>query len=84
MVGSADYARKLGGGPLARVRDGDVIRLDARAGTLELLGDATEFSARAQASSANPPVTGGSGRELFANFRAHATDAESGARTCNP
>ncbi len=31
-----------------------------------------------------PPATGGSGRELFASFRVHATDAESGARTCNP
>ncbi|MEO8313915.1 MAG: phosphogluconate dehydratase [Pseudomonadota bacterium] len=74
----------LCGGPLARVRDGDVIRLDARAGTLELLGDATEFAARSSAPSANSVVTGGSGRELFASFRAHATDAESGARTCNP
>jgi phosphogluconate dehydratase len=72
------------GGPLARVRDGDVIRLDARAGTLELLGDAAEFSARTPAPLANSPATGGSGRELFASFRAHATDAESGARTCNP
>jgi phosphogluconate dehydratase len=74
----------LCGGPLARVRDGDVIRLDARAGTLELLGDAAEFAARGPAPLANPPVMGGSGRELFASFRAHATDAESGARTCNP
>jgi phosphogluconate dehydratase len=72
------------GGALARVRDGDVIRLDARAGTLELLGNAAEFAARTPAPSANPAITGGSGRELFASFRAHATDAESGARTCNP
>jgi phosphogluconate dehydratase len=72
------------GGPLARVRDGDVIRLDARAGTLELLGDAAGFSSRTPAPIANPVVTGGSGRELFASFRHHATDAESGARTCNP
>jgi phosphogluconate dehydratase len=74
----------LCGGPLARVRDGDIIRLDARSGTLELLGDAAEFAARIPSPSVNPPVTGGSGRELFASFRAHATDAESGARTCNP
>jgi phosphogluconate dehydratase len=72
------------GGPLARVRDGDVIRLDARAGTLELLGDAAGFAARPPAPIANPSVAGGSGRELFASFRTHATDAESGARTCNP
>jgi phosphogluconate dehydratase len=74
----------LCGGPLARVRDGDVIRLDAHAGTLELLGDAAEFAARTPAPNVSPPVTGGSGRELFASFRTHATDAESGARTCNP
>ena len=74
----------LNGGALARVRDGDVIRVDARAGTLELLGDPAEFAARIPAPSVNPIVTGGSGRELFASFRAHATDAESGARTCNP
>jgi phosphogluconate dehydratase len=74
----------LCGGPLTRVRDGDVIRLDAHAGTLQLLVDAAEFAARPPAPVANSSATGGSGRELFASFRAHATDAESGARTCNP
>ena len=34
------------GGPLARVRDGDMIRLDAEAGTLEVLVDAAEWAAR--------------------------------------
>jgi phosphogluconate dehydratase len=74
----------LCGGPLARVRDGDVIRLDARTGTLELLVDAAEFAARPPAPTTYTAATGGSGRELFASFRLHATDAESGARTCNP
>jgi phosphogluconate dehydratase len=74
----------LCGGPLARVRDGDRIRLDAHAGSLELLVDASEFAARTPAPAANASATGGSGRELFGSFRAHATDAESGARTCNP
>jgi phosphogluconate dehydratase len=74
----------LCGGPLARVHDGDVIRLDAHAGTLQLLVDAAEFAARTPAPSSYASATGGSGRELFASFRAHATDAESGARTCNP
>jgi phosphogluconate dehydratase len=73
----------LCGGPLARVRDGDIIRLDADSGTLELLADIAEFAARTPAATA-AAIHGGSGRELFANFRAHATDAESGARTCNP
>jgi len=71
------------GGPLARVRDGDVIRLDARNGTLEALVDAGEFAAR-PAAARTTAASYGSGRELFASFRAHATDAESGARTCNP
>jgi phosphogluconate dehydratase len=70
-------------GPLARVRDGDIIRLDARAGSLEALVDPAEFAARAPAPF-TPAGTHGTGRELFAGFRAHATDAESGARTCNP
>ncbi len=73
----------IGAGPLAKVRDGDIIRLDARTGVLEALVDAAEFAAR-PAPLRTPPITRGSGRELFANFRAHATDAESGARTCNP
>ena len=36
----------LAGGPLAKVRDGDVIRLDAVAGTLEALVDAATWAAR--------------------------------------
>ncbi len=73
----------IGSGPLAKVRDGDLIRLDVRTGTLEALVDAAEFAAR-PAPLRTPPATSGSGRELFGSFRAHATDAESGARTCNP
>jgi phosphogluconate dehydratase len=73
----------ISAGAIAKVRDGDVIRLDARAGTLEALVDAYEFAAR-PAPLIAPPATAGTGRELFGSFRAHATDAESGARTCNP
>jgi phosphogluconate dehydratase len=73
----------LCGGALAKVRDGDVIRLDARSGVLEVLVDAAEFAARPAPLLATP-ATSGNGRELFGSFRAHATDAESGARTCNP
>jgi phosphogluconate dehydratase len=70
------------GGPIGRLRDGDVVRLDAHAGTLEVKVDAMEFAAR-PAPAPLAPVAGGSGRELFATFRQVATDAESGARTCN-
>ncbi|MCS4505847.1 Phosphogluconate dehydratase [wastewater metagenome] len=67
------------GGALARVRDGDRIRLDAGAGTLEALVDADEWAARAPAVA--PDAGGrGMGRELFQLFRANATPAEAGAR----
>jgi phosphogluconate dehydratase len=70
------------GGPLARVRDGDILRLDARSGRLDALVDPAEFAGRPEALF-TPQRACGSGRELFSAFRAHATDAESGARTCN-
>jgi phosphogluconate dehydratase len=62
-------------GPLARVRDGDVIRLDARSGTLEAVG--IDLAARPPANSPPPPV--GTGRELFALMRTGASEAELGA-----
>jgi phosphogluconate dehydratase len=62
-------------GPLARVRDGDIIRLDARAGTLEAVG--VDLSARPAANSPPPPV--GTGREMFALMRLHVNEAEAGA-----
>ena len=62
-------------GPLARVRDGDMIRLDAHNGTLEAVG--VNLAARAPANSPPPPV--GTGRELFAMMRNYANEAEIGA-----
>ena len=62
-------------GPLARVRDGDVIRLDAGNGQLEAVG--VDLASRASANSPPPPV--GTGRELFALMRLHADEAELGA-----
>jgi len=62
-------------GPLARVRDGDIIRVDANAGTLEAVG--VDLAARPPANSPPPPA--GTGRELFALMRLHASDAEAGA-----
>src|SRR5690606_13901492 len=73
----------VAGGPLARVRDGDVIRLDAHKGTPEVLLDAATFHARAPAAR-EQSASAGTGRELFTAFRMLATDAESGARSCNP
>ena len=72
------------GGALARVLDGDVIRLDAVAGTLQVLVDAETWNARIPATM--PPElqaanSRGIGRELFANLRKHALKAEEGACT---
>jgi phosphogluconate dehydratase len=72
----------LGGGPLAKVRTGDVIRLDSRAGVLEARVPAEEW---AQRGIERPDMTGnghGMGRELFAAFRTLAGDAETGALSC--
>jgi phosphogluconate dehydratase len=67
------------GGPLARVRDGDIIRLDANTGTLAVEVDAATWSAR-EPSPYDPTVAAsGTGRELFALFRAAAGPAELGA-----
>jgi phosphogluconate dehydratase len=72
------------GGALARVLDGDVIRLDAVAGTLQVLIDEETWNARIPATL--PPElqaanSRGIGRELFANLRKHALKAEEGACT---
>ncbi|MER7206428.1 phosphogluconate dehydratase [Streptosporangium sp. NPDC000239] len=68
------------GGPIALVRDGDPIRLDSTAGTLELLVPAEELAARTPQGA---PLTDarwvGTGRELFAAFRRTAGPAERGA-----
>jgi len=66
----------LGGGPLARVRDGDMIRLDAETGTLTALVDEAEWKARAPV--APPAEADGTGRELFGLFRHAADEAERG------
>jgi len=62
-------------GPLARVRDGDPIRLDGRSGTLEAVG--VDLTNRPPANSPPPPA--GTGRELFALMRVHVNHAEAGA-----
>jgi phosphogluconate dehydratase len=72
------------GGPLAKVHDGDVIRLDATTGTLEVLVAADEWSKRELATlpEAQRAANGlGMGRELFANMRRNALAAEEGACT---
>ena len=72
------------GGPLARLREGDIIRLDANAETLQVLVSDAEWAARPldtmpEALRAANGI--GMGRELFANFRRNALAAEEGACT---
>ncbi len=64
----------LGGGPLSRVQDGDVIRLCGHEGTLEVKADLSTRDATPA-----PPPDHGTGRELFAFMRAGADEAERGA-----
>jgi phosphogluconate dehydratase len=67
----------LGGGPLARVEDGDVIRLSAEAGTIDVVQPRVALADRTPAPA--PAADPGTGRELFALFRADCPDAEAGA-----
>ena len=65
------------GGPLARLRDGDVVRLDGSTGALDVRLAPVVLDNRPLA--APPPVRSGTGRELFAIFRDSAASAEAGA-----
>ncbi|MEO6016511.1 MAG: phosphogluconate dehydratase [Polaromonas sp.] len=70
------------GGPLAKVRDGDVIRVDALTGELKVLADAVEWAARPVETMPGHLRAGngvGMGRELFTGMRRHALTAEKGA-----
>jgi phosphogluconate dehydratase len=74
----------LAGGPLGKVRTGDVIRLDAVAGTLAALVDEKTWAAREQAvlSDEQAEVNAhGLGRELFGGMRRNVLTAEEGAVT---
>ena len=66
-------------GPIGRVRDGDVIRLDAEAGTLEVLVPAGELALRPTATADLAVNEFGMGRELFAGLRRMAGRADTGA-----
>ena len=64
----------MAGGPLARLRDGDMVRLCAVTNSLSTDAD---LAARADALTPSPPE--GTGRELFALMRLYSDDAECGA-----
>jgi phosphogluconate dehydratase len=67
------------GGALARLRDGDVVRLDAEHGALGVRLDHAKLMARPPAQLAAGANAAGCGRELFASFRGAVTGAEQGA-----
>lgn len=67
------------GGPIARLIDGDVIRIDANKGTMEVLVDAKEFGDRPLATKDMSDNAQGTGRELFAAFRNLVGRADQGA-----
>lgn len=74
----------LAGGPLSRLRDGDIVRLDANAGTLAALVDPAEWAARPLATLDADQVDDnahGLGRELFGGMRRTVRSAEEGAIT---
>ncbi|MCC5987150.1 MAG: phosphogluconate dehydratase [Pararhodobacter sp.] len=65
------------GGPLARLQDGDVIRLDASTGALDVLAEG--FAERPPAQPDLAANDSGCGRDLFARLRGHAGSADAGA-----
>ena len=70
----------LAGGLLGKVQDGDIVRLDSYAGTLEV--GVPESTLRSSTRRHEPSLERnehGFGRELFATFRHVASDAETGA-----
>ncbi len=68
------------GGVLARLRDGDIIRLDAKSGELLVRLSDAQLDERDASPAPHPDVAGrGVGRELFAGFRQRASSAEQGA-----
>ncbi|WCK69449.1 phosphogluconate dehydratase [Agrobacterium tumefaciens] len=67
------------GGPISKIRDGDLIRLDANEGTLTFLGDEQEFLSRVSVSHDLRSQHFGMGRELFARCRSMVSSADRGA-----
>ena len=67
------------GGAIAKIQDGDMIRVDATSGRLEILVDAKDFAARPDATEDLRAAHEGVGREMFGVFRANVGRADEGA-----
>ena len=74
----------LSGGPLAKVRDGDIVRLDSLAGTLTVEVSEETLVQRTTTVPALEHNHHGMGRDLFRMFRANAAAAEEGGGVCVP
>lgn len=69
----------LDGGPIGLVRDGDIVRVDAETGTLEMLVDAATLATRKLEIPDLSANDFGLGRDLFSMFRRAAGRADQGA-----
>ncbi|WEX88079.1 phosphogluconate dehydratase [Sinorhizobium garamanticum] len=67
------------GGPIARIQEGDIVRIDAIAGTIEVLVEDIALKTRVPAHIDLSDNEFGMGRELFAPFRRIAGTADNGA-----
>ena len=67
------------GGNLGKVRDGDLVTIDATAGVMEVDVSEPELAARPPAGPGSQDRSHGMGRELFEVFRTHVGDTEEGA-----
>ncbi len=66
------------GGAIAMLREGDLVTIDAEAGTMQVLVDEAQWSAREPARPDLAASAHGTGRELIAMMRRHAASAEEG------
>ena len=71
-------------GMIGRIRDGDLICIDAERGVLSVEAKGEPISARPITTPDLSSSHTGMGRELFAAFRCNAASAEKGAGICSP
>jgi phosphogluconate dehydratase len=68
------------GGPIAKIQDGDIIRVDSASGTLSARVEPADIELRpVKGSAPDDAAWTGTGRELFASFRRHVGATERGA-----
>ena len=71
----------VGGGPIAKVRTGDLLRVDGKNGQLQALVPDAEWAKREATEADLSDYHAGFGRELFSGLRSLASGAEQGAMT---